>query len=233
MRRIPLASSCLIALALLLAGCGGSADTDPGPAAASASSVATTAPSTPPEASPQASTAPSTAPSSEAGTFTRDGVTLDLPTGWKAAGLEPRERQQAIAEASEPALKQFLTQRLDGAAQTGGIMYLYDPRSIGQGEVSTVEVYGYPDRASVQEVVDAVVVPRLSGAGLSPKVEPTTLPAGKATQVATSTDAPSGLAVRNKVVVLMLGDRVVGVSGTDTGKVSPELDEVLASVRAG
>ncbi len=213
--------------AALLAGC-----SDDQPAAVTSSAN----PSAPSAGSPGPSGAPGSAgPSGEAlgpqpaRTLAEGGVRITVPPGWNASSLEPASREAAVDAAPDPQTQQFLAERLEGMAQTGGLMYLYDLSALDEGVLSAVEVYRYPG-TDPESIARATVAPALEQAGLAPEIASTDLPAGPATTVTGRLDGDE-VSLTNEVALLVIGPSVVSLSATFSDGTREVVQGVLASAQ--
>lgn len=178
----------------------------------SAETVGTPGPS-PASATPAATVGPAPI---EAEVVVEEGLSVQVPQGWKLTRLTAEAQAQALAAETDPRVQAFLRPRLSGLAAQGGVLYLHDLREVDADRVATVEIYRYDPGRTPQQVVDELVVPRLQEAGLSPVHGTATLPAGEALTL-TSTAQQAGVDVRNELSVLELGPSVVSVSATVVG----------------
>ena len=232
------AAALLVGLAAL-AGCSSDAPTAAPPAGTAPPPAGAAPPvGAPPTSAPAATTAqPPATPSAGAAsptaarTVTEDGLSLRVPAGWQVTGLSEADREQALVAERDPRVGQFLRERLDGLAAQGAVLYLYDLRRAGAGELSTVEVYRYPSGRSPREVVDEVLLPRLEEAGLSPVRARADLPAGEAIRL-TTRSSTNGRDLLNEAYVLPVGPTTAGLSATTVGTGDDEVTAIVRSLRA-
>lgn len=175
--------------------------------------------------------APATDRGAGATTVTEDGLSVQVPEGWKVTALTPAARQQALAGESDPRVAEFLRQRLEGLAAMDAVLYLYDLRAVLDGQqLATVEIYRYPSGRTPEEVVEDRLLPRLAEAGLAPVRGQADLPAGNALTLTSQTRA-NGREVVNEVYVLPLGPTTASMSKTTVGGPSPGADQIVQSLR--
>lgn len=180
--------------------------------------------------SPNPSTSGESQGPQPARTLAEAGVSVSVPPGWNAVSLDPGSRQAAIDAEQDPQIKQFVSERLEGMAQTGGIMWLYDLRALDEGVLSAVEVYRYPG-TDPQAIAQDTIVPKLAEAGLDPEMGTVDLPAGQATTVTGRVDQ-EGVSLTNEVTLLVVGPSVVSLSATFGDATEAEVQAVLGSVKA-
>ncbi len=162
-------------------------------------------------------------------TLVEGGVSVTVPPGWNAVSMDPASREAAVAAERDPRTKQFLTERLEGMAETGGLMYLYDLGDLDAGVLSALEVYRYPG-TDPDAVAQETIAPALEGSGLNPEVGTADLPAGRATTVTGRLDGQD-VSLTNEVTLVVIGPSVVALNATFSDSTREVVQKAVASAR--